>query len=59
MQTIAEEILDEMRQCPPSPGFERVQIPGERERELRRRANGIIAIPEPTWQQILTLADKA
>jgi LDH2 family malate/lactate/ureidoglycolate dehydrogenase len=48
-----------MRQCPPSPGFDQVQIPGEREREHRRQANGVIAIPEPTWQQILTLADKA
>ncbi len=59
MQGIAEEILDEMRQCPPSPGFDQVQIPGERERDLRRQANGVIAIPEPTWQQIISLADEA
>ena len=59
MQTVAEEILDEMRQCPPSPGFARVEIPGEREREHRLRCNGFIAVPEPTWQQILALADKA
>ena len=58
MQTVAEEILDEMRQCPPSPGFARVEIPGEREREHRLRCNGVIAVPERTWQQILALADK-
>ena len=58
MQTVAEEILDEMRQCPPSSGFTRVEIPGEREREHRLRCNGVIAVPEPTWQQILALADK-
>ena len=58
MQTVAEEILDEMRQCPPSPGFTRVEIPGEREREHRLHCNGVIAVPEPTWQQILALADK-
>jgi LDH2 family malate/lactate/ureidoglycolate dehydrogenase len=56
LQKIAEEILDEIRQCPPSPGFERVEIPGEREREHRRKANGVIAVPELTWQQILALA---
>jgi LDH2 family malate/lactate/ureidoglycolate dehydrogenase len=59
MQKIAEEILDEMRQCPPSPGFTRVEIPGEREREHRLRCNDVITVPEPTWQQILALAEKA
>ena len=59
MQTIAEEILDEMRQCPPSPGFERVEIPGEREREHRKRCNGVIPVPAATWQKILALANKA
>lgn len=56
MRAIAEEILDEMRQCPPSPGFESVQIPGEREREHRLRCDGVIAVPEATWRQILSLA---
>jgi LDH2 family malate/lactate/ureidoglycolate dehydrogenase len=59
MQNIAEEILDEMRQCPPSPGFERVEIPGEREREHRERCDGVIPVPAATWQQILALANKA
>jgi LDH2 family malate/lactate/ureidoglycolate dehydrogenase len=55
MRAVAEEILDEIRQCPPAPGFERVEIPGEREREQRLRSNGMIAVPERTWQQILAL----
>jgi len=56
MQAVAEEILAEIRQCPPSAGFERVEIPGEREREHRLRCNGVIAVPEQTWRQILALA---
>jgi len=55
MQSAAEELLDELRQCPPAPGFDRVEIPGEREREYRAQANGIISIPEETWRQILSL----
>ena len=57
LHSAAEEILADIRSCPPSPGFDRVEIPGERERETRRRNNGMIAIPEPTWQQILELAE--
>jgi LDH2 family malate/lactate/ureidoglycolate dehydrogenase len=55
MQSAAETLLDELRQCPPAPGFDCVEIPGERERDYRARANGIISIPEETWQQILSL----
>jgi LDH2 family malate/lactate/ureidoglycolate dehydrogenase len=57
MRAVAEEILDEIRRCPPAAGFERVEIPGEREREHRRHSNGVIAVPEQTWQQILALAN--
>jgi uncharacterized oxidoreductase len=59
MQRVAEEILDELRTCPPAPGFERVEIPGEREREYRTmtRARGI-ALPQKTWQQIQALAQQ-
>lgn len=56
MQAVAEEILDEMRRCPASPGFEKVEVPGERESEQRRRCDGVIAVPETTWQQIVKLA---
>ena len=39
----AEECLAELRACPPAPGFDQVEIPGERERRLRaeRVENGI------------------
>ena len=33
-QSMAEEVLQEIRNCPPADGFERVEIPGEREREM-------------------------
>ena len=35
--------------------FERVEVPGEREREQRLRSKDIIAVPEQTWQQITAL----
>ena len=59
LQRIAEEILDDMRNCPPAPGFDRVEIPGEREREHRERtlASGI-ALPAKTWRQIEALSDR-
>jgi LDH2 family malate/lactate/ureidoglycolate dehydrogenase len=54
----AEELLAEMRACPPAPGFERVEVPGERERDHRRTSAGTIAVPERTWRQILELAER-
>ena len=35
LQAAAEEVLADLRACPPAPGFDRVEIPGEREREQR------------------------
>ena len=58
LQAAAEEVLDDLRNCPPAEGFERVEIPGERERELRQLSNGIIAIPEATWQQLIDLSEE-
>jgi len=55
MQVAAEAVLAELRDCPPAPGVERVEIPGEREREHRARSNGVVSIPEETWQQMLAL----
>ena len=55
MQAAAEAVLDEIRTCPPAAGFDRVEIPGERERDCRNRSAGIIAVPEETWRQILAL----
>ncbi len=56
LQAAAEEVLADLRNCPPAPGFDRVEIPGEREREQRRRSNGIIAVPEETWSQVMALS---
>lgn len=56
-QNMAEELLDEIRSSPPAPGFEKVEIPGEREREIEIRNRSIgVAIPEKTWEQIGELA---
>ena len=55
MRSAAEAVLAELRDCPPAPGFTRVEVPGERERDCRRRANGVIHVPKATWQQILAL----
>ena len=49
----AEECLAEMRACPPAPGFERVEIPGEREAQLRcdRLIRGI-PVPPATLESL-------
>lgn len=56
LQAAAEDVLNDLRTCPPADGFERVEIPGERERDQRQRSNGVIAVPEETWAQVLALA---
>ena len=58
MRAVAEEILAELRACPPAEGFSHVEVPGERER-ARREAGLIegIAIPARTWEEILAAAD--
>ena len=53
----AEEVLEELRCCPPAPGYESVEIPGEREREYRENTAGIVSIPKETWDQIMDLHD--
>ena len=55
MQQAAEAVLEEVRQCPPAPGFDCVEVPGERERDYRKQSNGMVSVPEATWQQILDL----
>ena len=54
--TRAEAILAELRACPPAPGFDQVEIPGERERaiERKRRSSGI-PVPLNTWRAIENL----
>ena len=59
-QEIAEEILDELRTCPPAPGFDKVEVPGEREADARaRNAAGPILLPSATWAKILQRAEAA
>ena len=58
LQERAEVILADMRGCPPARGFDRVEVPGERERRIREEAGGIIHIPERTWTDILALRDE-
>ena len=53
----AEEILSDIRNCPPADDFQKVEIPGEREREHFKSSKGKIAIPKKTWEQILNLSD--
>lgn len=52
----AEECLAELRACPPAPGFERVEIPGEREANMRadRMVKGI-PIPPDTLEGLRAL----
>ena len=56
-QRTAEEILQELRECPPAAGVDRVEVPGERERD-RFQANAArgISLPHQTWEQIKALA---
>ncbi len=57
LQEIAEGILDEFRNCPPAPGFDRVEIPGEREADARmENAQKPILLPAATWAEIEKLA---
>ena len=58
LQERAEAILADIRACRPFKGFEKVEIPGERERQIRDRAGGVIHVPEKTWIDILTLREK-
>jgi len=49
----AEALLADLRACPPAPGHDRVEIPGERERRLvaQRRVDGI-PMPHRTLDRI-------
>lgn len=54
----AEEVLSEMRGCPPAPGSSGVEIPGERERNYHAASGGTIQVPSATWQQMLRLLEQ-
>ncbi|MEO1330433.1 MAG: Ldh family oxidoreductase [Pseudomonadota bacterium] len=53
----AEACLAEIRSCPPAPGFDRVEVPGERERRLRAEnlAAGV-PLPARTLEGLSALA---
>lgn len=55
----AREYLQWIRKSPPAPGFDRVRIAGEPEREYRaaRERDGI-PVDESTWKEILAAAAK-
>lgn len=56
MAAAAEEILAELRACPPAQGFDRVEVPGERERDRCAASLHLgLSVPETTWSQILKL----
>ena len=52
----SESVLDELNNCPQAPGYERVEIPGERERDIRKESQGEILVSKRTWEQIQDLA---
>ena len=51
----SEDLLNEIRTSKPAKGFNKVEIPGERERLNRKNSNRNIKVPEKTWKQILEL----
>jgi LDH2 family malate/lactate/ureidoglycolate dehydrogenase len=58
MRMVAEEILAELRACPPAPGFARVEVPGERERAARDANLPLgIALPAPTLARLRARLD--
>ena len=62
LMSAATEVLHEVRACPPDTvrGFTRVQVPGQRENDMKDRvgANGIVTLPEGIWEDIVKTARK-
>ncbi len=56
LRAAAENILSELRQCPPAQGFDRVQVPGERERNLRSSKTEL-ELPARIWAELLAAAE--
>ncbi|MEW6754320.1 MAG: Ldh family oxidoreductase [Candidatus Latescibacterota bacterium] len=56
-QTQAEGLLGRLESCPPSPGFDRVELPGGRAfaRQQQRRDQGV-PVDAAAWRQISALA---
>jgi len=51
LKDAAEAILQELRDCPAADGFDRVEVPGERERTRRDGAH-TIKLPEKIWSAL-------
>lgn len=56
MQQAAEEILQELRNCPPAKGFDTVQVPGERE-HARRSGKTSLDLPAKIWADLRAAAN--
>lgn len=57
LQAAAEDILSELRACPPAKGHAAVQIPGERERDLAAgHKDQPLRVAAPIWTRIEALA---
>ena len=57
LMAASKEILEEMRRCPPAKGFERVEVPGQRENEKVERVmaedGGRMQLPRGIWDDIV------
>jgi uncharacterized oxidoreductase len=51
LQQAAEDILAELRGCPPAAGFDRVEVCGEREQARRAKCSELL-LPARTWEAI-------
>ena len=55
MRAAAEEILAEIRECPPLQAAQPVSVPGERERDRAAATGDLLQIPAPIWEAICAL----
>ena len=55
LKELASEILSDVINCKTASGFRSIQIPGELERENKKKSNNKIYLPKKTWYQILTI----
>lgn len=56
MRAAAEEILSEVRACPPLRDGMRAEVPGERERARAAKVTDTLSLPVPIWERIEALA---
>ncbi len=57
-EALVSELLENVKNTPPAPGFDEVLLPGEVEqRSYAERSRAGIPIPKTTWQQLTELAE--